>query len=61
MSKKVTLNEVDRAIQKTEGLLRRLNIQRRNPGIPLHLAPKGKKPKSRTKSKPKSRTKSKPR
>ena len=61
MSKEFTLNEIDEAIQKTEGLLRRLKNQRRNPGMPLHLAPKGKKPKSRTKSKPKSRTKSKPR
>ena len=64
MSKKLTLNEIDEAIQKTEELLRRLKIERRNPGIPLHLAPKGKKtkskPKSRTKSKPRSRTKSKP-
>ena len=56
MSKEVTLNEIDEAIQKTEKLLRRLKIQRRNPGIPLHLAPKGKKPKSRTKSKPKSQS-----
>ena len=31
-----------------------------NPGLPLHLAPKGKKKKSRTQSKPKSRTQSKP-
>ena len=53
MSKKLTLNEIDEAIQKTEELLRRLKIERRNPGIPLHLAPKGKK----TKSKPKSSNK----
>ena len=53
MSKKLTLNEIDEAIQKTEKLLRRLKIERRNPGIPLHLAPKGKK----TKSKPKSSNK----
>ena len=65
MSKnKVTLSEVDKEIKKIEKLLSKLRSQRANPGLPLHLAPKGKKPKSKTKSKtkskPKSKTKSKP-
>ena len=63
MSKnKMTLSEVDKEIKKTEQLLSKLRSQRANPGLPLHLAPKGKKSnsKSKTKSKPKSKSKSKP-
>ena len=53
---------MDKEIKKTEQLLSKLRSQRANPGLPLHLAPKGKKSnsKSKTKSKPKSKTKSKP-
>ena len=58
-----TKSEVGKEIKKTEALLRKLKMQMMNPGLPMHLAPKGKKSKprsrsrSRPRSKPKSRTK----
>ena len=56
-----TKSEVHKEMKKTEALLRKLKMQRINPGLPMHLAPKGKKskPKSkkRSRSKPKSRSK----
>ena len=60
MPKKVTLDEINESIKQTDELLNKLKMQLINPGLPLHLAPKGKKKKSRTQSKPKSRTQSKP-
>ena len=63
-NQEVTLDEVIKAMEGTEKLLSKLRRQQMNPGLPLHLAPKGRKPKSRkrTSSKPKSRkrTSSKP-
>ena len=59
-------SEVHKEIKKTEALLRKLKMQMMNPGMPMHLAPKGKKskkrskPKSKKRSKPKSKTRSKP-
>ena len=58
MPKKVTKSEINKEIKKTEALLRTLKMQLINPGMPMHLAPKGKKSKSR--SKKKSRSKPKP-
>ena len=58
-NQEVTLDEVIKAMKKTEELIRKLRIQQMNPGLPLHLAPKGKKSKksrTRTSSKPKART-----
>ena len=57
-NQEVTLDEVIKAMEGTEKLLSKLRRQQMNPGLPLHLAPKGRKPKSRkrTSSKPKSRT-----
>ena len=63
--KKVTEKDIQTELEKTTQLLRKIKGERINPGIPLHLAPKGKKKKKRTrsksKSKPRSKTKSKPR
>ena len=57
-----TKSEVHKEIKKTEALLRKLKMQMMNPGMPMHLAPKGKKSKprsrSRTRSKPKSKSRS---
>ena len=61
-----TKSEVHKESKKTEALLRKLKKQMMNPGLPMHLAPKGKKskkrskPKSKTRSKPKSKSRSKP-
>ena len=57
-----TKSEVGKEIKKTEALLRKLKMQMMNPGLPMHLAPKGKKskPKSKSRSKSKSKPKSKP-
>ena len=61
-----TKSEFHKEIKKTEALLRKLKMQMMNPGMPMHLAPKGKKskkrskPKSKTRSKPKSKSRSKP-
>ena len=52
-----TKSEVHKEIKKTEALLRKLKKQMMNPGLPMHLAPKGKK--SKKKSKPNSKKKSK--
>ena len=36
-----TKSEVHKEIKKTEALLRKLKKQMMNPGLPMHLAPKG--------------------
>ena len=64
--KEVTQKDIQTELKKTTQLLRKIKGERINPGIPLHLAPKGKKKKSKSKSrskpksKPKSKSKSKP-
>ena len=57
--KKVTERDIQKELEKTTQLLRKIKGERMNPGMPLHLAPKGKKKKSR--SKPKTKSRSKPR
>ena len=59
--KEVTQKDIQTELKKTTQLLRKIKGERINPGIPLHLAPKGKKKKSKSKSrsKPKSTTKTK--
>jgi len=59
--KKVTKKDIKTELEKTTQLLRKIKGERINPGLPLHLAPKGKKKKKRTRSKPKSKPKSKSR
>ena len=54
-----TKGEVNKEIKKTEALLRKLKMQMMNPGLPMHLAPKGKKSKPKSRSKPRSRSRSK--
>ena len=56
--KKVTERDIQKELEKTTQLLRKIKGERMNPGMPLHLAPKGKKKKSRSKPKTKSRSKS---
>ena len=55
--KKVTERDIQKELEKTTQLLRKIKGERMNPGMPLHLAPKGKKKKSRSKPKTKSRSK----
>ena len=59
--KEVTQKDIQTELEKTTQLLRKIKGERINPGIPLHLAPKGKKKKSKSKSrsKPKSSSKKK--
>ena len=59
--KEVTQKDIQTELKKTTQLLRKIKGERINPGIPLHLAPKGKKKKSKSKSrsKPKSSSKKK--
>ena len=47
--RKITVKDVQKELEKTTGLLRRIKGERINPGLPLHLAPKGKKKKSKPK------------
>jgi hypothetical protein len=58
-----TKGEVHKEIKKTEALLHKLKMQMMNPGLPMHLAPKGKKskPRSRSRSRPKSKSRKKQR
>ena len=58
-----TKGQVNKEIKKTEALLRKLKMQMMNPGLPMHLAPKGKKskPRSRSRSRPKSKSRKKQR
>ena len=55
--KKVTERDIQKELEKTTQLLRKIKGERMNPGMPLHLAPKGKKKKSKSKSRSKSRSK----
>ena len=55
-----TKSKVGKEIKKTEALLRTLKMQMMNPGMPMHLAPKGKKSKPRSRSRTRSKPKSKP-
>ena len=55
--KKVTERDIQKELEKTTQLLRKIKGERMNPGMPLHLAPKGKKKNSRSKPKTKSRSK----
>ena len=55
-----TKSQVHKEIKKTEALLHKLKMQMMNPGMPMHLAPKGKKSKPRLKSRSKSKPRSKP-
>ena len=43
--KKVTKKDIKTELEKTTQLLRKIKGERINPGLPLHLAPKGKKKK----------------
>ena len=43
--KKVTKKDIQKELGKTTQLLRKIKGERMNPGMPLHLAPKGKKKK----------------
>ena len=42
---KVTEKDIQTELEKTTQLLRKIKGERINPGLPLHLAPKGKKKK----------------
>ena len=62
--KNVTEKDIKIELEKTTQLLRKIKGERINPGLPLHLAPKGKKKKkskSKSRSKPRSKSKPKPR
>ena len=56
--KKVTEMDIQKELEKTTQLLRKIKGERMNPGMPLHLAPKGKKKKSKSRSKSRSKPKS---
>ena len=48
--KKATEKDIQRELEKTTKLLLKIKGERINPGLPLHLAPKGKKKKTKSKS-----------